>query len=104
MEWFVLILSGLFEMFGVIMISRWHQTKKISDLLLLIFSFSMSFVGLSYALNYIAMGTAYAIWTGIGAAGSAIIGILFFHESKNIKRIFFLSLIILSVIGLKMLG
>ncbi|KAB8127841.1 multidrug efflux SMR transporter [Gracilibacillus oryzae] len=104
MEWVILILSGLFEMTGVIMISRWHQTKNWRDLLLLILGFSLSFIGLSYALNYIAMGTAYAIWTGIGAAGGAIVGIIFFNESRNMKRIFCLALIILSVIGLKLIG
>jgi quaternary ammonium compound-resistance protein SugE len=47
------------------------------------------------------MGTAYAVWTGIGAAGTAIIGILFFKESVGLWRIFFLSTLIGSIIGLK---
>ncbi|SER67481.1 paired small multidrug resistance pump [Gracilibacillus ureilyticus] len=104
MEWFVLIASGLFEMAGVIMINRWHVTKKWRELIIMILFFGLSFLGLSYALTYIAMGTAYAIWTGIGAAGGAVVGILFFNEPGNFKRIFFLSLIILSVIGLKLVG
>ncbi|WP_301095749.1 SMR family transporter, partial [Helicobacter japonicus] len=48
--------------------------------------------------------TAYAIWTGIGAGGGVLVGVVFFKESKNIKKLFFITLIIASVIGLKAIG
>ncbi|PWU70171.1 MULTISPECIES: DMT family transporter [Gracilibacillus] len=104
MDWIILVLSGLFETAGVMMISRWHMTKKGFDLLGMIVSFMISFVGLTYALETISMGTAYAIWTGIGAAGGVLVGMLFFHEPKDRKRIFFLLLIIGSVVGLKLIS
>jgi len=71
---------------------------------MMILFFALSFVFLAIALETLPMSIAYAIWTGIGAAGGALIGILFYKESKSAKRIFFISLIILSVIGLKLVG
>ncbi|MGP4038469.1 DMT family transporter [Gracilibacillus sp. D59] len=104
MEWIVLIVAGLFEMFAVMMMNHWHRQKTKTAFCLMIAGFLLSFLFLAIALETIPMSMGYAIWTGIGAAGAAIIGILFYNESKNSKRIFFLSLIILSVIGLKLLG
>ena len=63
------------------------------------FSFSV----LKLAMTTIPMGTAYAIWTGIGTAGGAIIGMLFYKESTHFSRIIFIFLILFSVIGLKMI-
>ncbi|WP_147533414.1 DMT family transporter [Bacillus marasmi] len=102
MAWFALILAGFGEVFGVAMISKYHQEKKWYFMTLLVIGFGMSFLLLSYAMQFIAMGTAYAIWTGIGASGGAIIGMLFFKESKDWRRILFITLIIASVIGLKL--
>jgi Membrane transporters of cations and cationic drugs len=56
---------------------------------------------LSYAMNTIPMGTAYAVWTGIGASGGALIGMFFFGESKDWKRIVFITMILIATIGLK---
>ncbi|NMD71320.1 multidrug efflux SMR transporter [Bacillus sp. DNRA2] len=102
MAWIALILAGFGEVFGVTMINKYHQKQKWYFLLLLITGFALSFLLLTYAMEYIAMGTAYAIWTGIGASGGAIIGMLFFNESKDWQRILFITIIIASVIGLKL--
>ncbi|SFL43409.1 paired small multidrug resistance pump [Gracilibacillus orientalis] len=104
MAWIVLIVAGLFEMLAVLMMNQWHRQKTKMAFSSMIISFAISFLFLSIALKVIPMSMGYAIWTGIGAAGATIIGILFYNESKSAKRIFFLSLIILSVIGLKLLG
>ncbi|QGH35852.1 QacE family quaternary ammonium compound efflux SMR transporter [Gracilibacillus salitolerans] len=104
MAWIILIIAGLFEMLAVLMMNQWHRQKSKLSFSLMIASFALSFLFLSIALESIPMSMGYAIWTGIGAAGGAIIGIIFYNESKNAKRIFFLSLIILAVIGLKLLG
>ncbi|WP_058308384.1 DMT family transporter [Gracilibacillus massiliensis] len=101
MEWFVLILAGLFEMLAVMMMNQWHHDKSKISMILMISSFAASFVFLSIALKSLPMSLAYAIWTGIGAAGGALIGIIIYNESKNAKRLFFLTIIIVSVIGLK---
>lgn len=102
MEWISLILAGCFEIFGLMMMNIFRTTKNIKIVVLIIFAFSMSFFFLSYAMQTLPMGLAYAIWTGIGGAGGALIGMLLYGESKDIKRISFIALIIISVIGLKL--
>jgi quaternary ammonium compound-resistance protein SugE len=62
---------------------------------------ALSFTALSMSLSSIPLGTAYAVWTGIGAFGTAIVGIIFFEESTDFWRIFFLLALISSIIGLK---
>jgi quaternary ammonium compound-resistance protein SugE len=57
---------------------------------------------LAYAVKHLPIGTAYAIWTGIGAVGTAILGIILFNESKELIRIFFIFLIVVGIIGLKL--
>ena len=61
----------------------------------------LSIVLLNKAVQHIPIGTAYAVWTGIGAAGTVLIGILYFKEPYNFWRVFFLCTLILSIIGLK---
>lgn len=61
----------------------------------------LSFYFLSNAIKIIPIGTAYAIWTGIGAVGTAILGIILFNESKELLRIFFIFLIVVGIVGLK---
>ena len=61
----------------------------------------LSFYFLSSAVKTIPIGTAYAIWTGIGAVGTAILGIFLFGESKEFIRIFFILLIVIGIVGLK---
>jgi quaternary ammonium compound-resistance protein SugE len=56
---------------------------------------------LAYVVKHIPVGTAYAVWTGIGAVGTAILGIVLFSESKELVRIFFIFLIIVGIVGLK---
>lgn len=102
MAWILLIIAGLLEVFGVAMMNRWQQSKQWTSILALIIGFGSSLALLSYAMETIPMGTAYAIWTGIGAAGGALIGMIFFKESKDWRRILFIILILASAIGLKL--
>ncbi|MER1985925.1 MAG: multidrug efflux SMR transporter [Solibacillus sp.] len=104
MAWIALISAGLFEMLGVAMMNEMYRRKSWIPALLLVVFFSMSFWLLSVALETIAMGTAYAIWTGIGASGGAILGMVIYGESKDSKRIFCIALIIGAVIGLKLIS
>ncbi|WP_419743712.1 DMT family transporter [Macrococcoides bohemicum] len=102
MYWLILVLAGFFEMLGVVVINMYSNTHQKRYVLLLIFTFACSLYFLSVALIAIPMSTAYAIWTGIGAVGGAIVGILFYGESKNVLRLFFMGLILASTIGLKL--
>lgn len=104
MAWISLIVAGLCEMLGVLMINKLHKDRNWLSLLLLIISFGASFLLLAYAMKTLPMGTAYAVWTGIGASGGAILGMIFYGESKDWKRIFFISIIIAAAVGLKLIS
>lgn len=104
MAWTALVLAGIFEMFGVAMINKLHKDRNWQSLVLLISGFGASFVFLAIAMETLAMGTAYAIWTGIGASGGAILGMLFYNESKDWKRIFFIAMVLGAAVGLKLVS
>ncbi|MFB1051341.1 multidrug efflux SMR transporter [Paraliobacillus sp. JSM ZJ581] len=104
MAWISLILAGVFEMFGVTMINKLHKDRNWKSFLLLFFGFGASFILLSYAMKTISMGTAYAIWTGIGASGGAILGMILFGESRDVKRLIFIAMVLSAAIGLKLVS
>ncbi|OJG70849.1 SugE protein [Enterococcus quebecensis] len=91
-------------MLGVGSINRFNLNKDKKSLLLLFFTFGSSFVFLYLAMKVLPMGVSYAIWTGIGAAGGAILGMVFYGESKDWRRVVFIGIILASVIGLKLIG
>lgn len=104
MAWTALIVAGLFEMGGVLMINQLHEKRNWQSVGLLIASFGASFLLLAYAMETLPMGTAYAVWTGIGAAGGAILSMFLFNESKDWKRVFFIAIILSAAVGLKLVG
>ncbi|MGM0218438.1 DMT family transporter [Enterococcus sp. AZ126] len=103
MSWVLLIVAGMFEMLGVGTINRFNQNKDKNALLLLFLTFGSSFLFLYLAMRELPMGISYAIWTGIGAAGGAILGMVFYGESKDWRRIVFIGIILVSVMGLKLI-
>lgn len=104
MAWISLILAGLCEMVGVAMINKLHKDRNWQSLVLLILGFSVSFLFLAYAMKSLPMGIAYAIWTGIGASGGAILGMLLYGESKDWKRLVFIMMVLGAAIGLKLVS
>ncbi len=104
MAWIYLLIAGLGEVGFVIFMKLSNNFKKLNYSILCIVSGWISFYLLSKALKIIPVGTGYTIWTGIGAAGSVIIGMMFFKESRDWKRLFFITLVIASVIGLKVIS
>ncbi|KWW17407.1 MULTISPECIES: multidrug efflux SMR transporter [Bacillaceae] len=104
MAWISLILAGLCEMFGVAMINKLHKDRNWQSLTLLFAGFGASFLFLAYAMQTLPMGTAYAIWTGIGASGGAIIGMLLYGESKDWRRIVFIAMVLCAAVGLKLVS
>ncbi|UII56195.1 multidrug efflux SMR transporter [Cytobacillus spongiae] len=104
MAWIYLIIAGFGEVGFVLCMKLSEGFSRIPYTILTIISGFFSFYFLSMALLVIPIGTGYAIWTGIGAAGSVIIGMIFFKESKDWKRLLFISMIISGVVGLKVIG
>ena len=99
--WLALFLAGICEI-------GFTTSMKLSDgftkwifIIPLVVSAAFSFWFLSIAMKTIPLGTAYAIWTGIGAAGTAAIGMLLFKDPSSLGRVVFLALLITSIIGLK---
>lgn len=91
-------------MFGVAMINKLHKDQNWQSLALLILGFGLSFIFLAYAMETLPMGTAYAIWTGIGASGGAILGMVFYGESKDWRRLIFIGMVLGAAIGLKLVS
>lgn len=104
MSWLYLIIAGIFEMTGVLMMNEVNKRKNWQSVIGMLIGFGASFLFLSFAMSQIAMGMAYAIWTGIGASGGAIIGMLLYGESKDWRRVVCIFLIIASVVGLKLIS
>lgn len=65
---------------------------------------ALSMFFMAKAAEKLPIGTVYPVWTGIGAVGAVIVGIVFFHEPAGFLRIFFITTLILSIVGLKMVG
>lgn len=102
MAWVALIIAGLLETFGVAMINQLSIKRNWQTVALLILGFGLSLGLLSYALRYIPMGTGYAIWTGIGVVGGALVGMIFYGESKDWKRMVFIAMVLGAAVGLKL--
>ncbi len=104
MNWLLLIIAGLFEVcFAFCLGKAKFSTGSTSTYWLLGFliSLTISMALLYKATQTLPIGTAYAVWTGIGAAGTALLGILVFKEPAHFWRIFFLTTLIMSLVGLK---
>ncbi|MGC5772038.1 DMT family transporter [Paenibacillus pabuli] len=104
MNWVYLILAGVFEMIGVLMINKLHKDRNLTSIMLLFAGFGLSFLFLSLAMRTLPMGTAYAVWTGIGASGGAILGMIFYGEPRNALRIVFIAMVLGSAVGLKLVS
>ena len=104
MAWILLIIAGFFEVGGPVGLKlvSMHSKYFIWFIGLSILSMGLSGYFLYLAQKSIPIGTAYVIWTGIGAIGTVLLGILFFHDSANIFRLLFLSLILIGIVGLKL--
>lgn len=101
MAWVYLIIAGVFEVVWAMGLKFSHGFTKLIPSLITIGGMVVSFYLLSLATKALPIGTAYAIWTGIGALGAVILGIFFFNEPVSILRILFLCLIMAGILGLK---
>ena len=104
MAWVSLILAGLFEMFGVAMINKLHKDRNWQSLASVNSRIWSKFSVSCLCNENLPMGTAYAIWTGIGASGGAILGMLLYGESKDWRRVVFIAMVLGAAMGLKLVS
>jgi len=104
MSWIFLIAAGFMEVISVIFIKQSDGFTRWKPTLAWFAALGLSLYCLSMALLDIPIGTAYSIWTGIGAAGASVVGILAYGESRDPKRLACIAMIIAGVIGLKLTG
>jgi len=102
MHWFYLILAGLLEIGWAIGLKYTNGFTRPGPTAATLTVMAVSFYLLSLSLKSIPMGTAYAVWTGIGAAGTAIFGMIFLGESREVARIVCLVMIVSGTAGLKL--
>ena len=102
MAWIYLFVAGLFETAWAIGLKYSAGFTKLGPSVLTIVAMIVSLYLLALALRTLPVGTGYAVWTGIGTVGAAILGILLFNESREIPRIFCILLIVAGIIGLKL--
>ena len=102
MSWIVLVIAGLLEVVWAIGLNYTHGFTRQTPSVITIAAMIVSIVMLSWAMRTLPVGTAYAVWTGIGAVGAAITGILLLGESASLARIASLALIVAGIIGLKL--
>ncbi|MDN5096932.1 quaternary ammonium compound efflux SMR transporter SugE [Aliarcobacter butzleri] len=101
MSWGILVLAGIFEIFWAVGLKYTDGFTKLIPSLFTIIAMLVSFWLLSLSLKTLPLGTAYAVWVGIGTIGTVIAGIMLFGDSINIIRIVSIAFIILGIIGLK---
>lgn len=101
MAWIYLFIAGLTEIAWAIGLKYTHGWTRLWPSLITASLMIVSFAMLSQALKSLPIGTAYAVWTGIGAVGTAIVGILLFDEPRTAIRLVCITLILLGIIGLK---
>ncbi|MBX3521506.1 MAG: quaternary ammonium compound efflux SMR transporter SugE [Xanthobacteraceae bacterium] len=101
MAWISLLIAGLFEVGWAIGLKYTDGFSKLWPSVWTVAAMIVSLVFLEYALRTLPVGTAYAVWVGIGAVGTAVLGMLLFDESRDIARIVCLMLIVAGVVGLK---
>src|SRR5688572_16544414 len=107
MNWIVLIIAGLFEVAFAFCLGKAKETTGTASYMWyggFLVALSASMILLVKATQSLPIGTAYAVWTGIGAVGTVLLGILVFKEPASFWRLFFISTLIASIIGLKVVS
>ncbi|MEO8419231.1 MAG: quaternary ammonium compound efflux SMR transporter SugE [Methylophilaceae bacterium] len=104
MEWVILFIAGLFETAWAIGLKYTNGLTLLWPTVATLVIMVISVVLLGIAMKTLPVGTAYAVWTGIGAAGTIIFGIVLFGDDASIGRLVCVALILTGVIGLKLVG
>lgn len=102
MSWFILLLAGLFEIAWAIGLKYTEGFTRLWPMLGTVAAMGVSITLLGLAMKSLPLGTAYAIWVGIGAVGTALLGMLLFDEPATVARLVSLGLIVAGLVGLKL--
>jgi quaternary ammonium compound-resistance protein SugE len=101
MAWLYIFIASIFEISWAVGLKYTNGFTETKASIFTIVTMILSYIFLTLGVKHLPIGTAYAVWTGIGAVGTAIYGMIFFDESKDLLRIFFIFLIVIGIIGLK---
>jgi quaternary ammonium compound-resistance protein SugE len=101
MAWFYLIIAGLFETAWAVALKYSEGFTKLWPSVVTIIAMAISIYLLAISLKTLPLGTAYTVWTGIGAIGTVIYGIMVFGESKDLLKMLFVIMIIGGIVGLR---
>jgi quaternary ammonium compound-resistance protein SugE len=101
MSWILLVVAGLLEVCWAVGLKYTQGFTRLWPSLFVGVTLAASMVLLSLAARTLPIGTAYAVWVGIGALGAAVLGIVLFHEPVTVARLAFLALLLVAIIGLK---
>jgi quaternary ammonium compound-resistance protein SugE len=102
MKWIYLVIAGVFEVGWAVGLRYSQGFSKLLPSILTVIGMIASFYFLSLSLKSLPLGTAYAVWTGIGTVGTVIFGVVLFKEQINIMSVIFIGFIISGIIGLKL--
>jgi quaternary ammonium compound-resistance protein SugE len=101
--WLILFIAGLCEVAWAVGLKYTEGFSRLGPSLATVAAMVVSVVLLGWSLKVLPLGTAYAVWTGIGAVGTAILGMILFGESREVARLLCIVLIIAGIVGLKLL-
>lgn len=101
MSWLILFIAGLFEVAWAVGLKYSDGFSKLNWSIFTFVCIAASMGLLAWSLKFLPVGTAYAVWTGIGAVGTAALGIILFNEPGDILRLFFIFLIVTGIAGLR---
>ncbi len=104
MAWLLLFIAGIFEIGWAIGMKYTHGFTKLIPSVLTLVSMILSVYLLSLATKQIPIGTAYAVWTGIGIAGTSILGVIIFNEPVEVLKVVFILMILVAIVGLKVIS
>lgn len=102
MSWLVLLIAGLLEVCWAVGLKYTQGFTKLGPSIFTLVTLALSMFLLAKASEVLPIGTAYGVWVGIGALGAAILGVFLFNETVTPARVFFLFLLLISIIGLKL--
>jgi quaternary ammonium compound-resistance protein SugE len=102
MNWFYLLIAGVFEIAWAIGLKYTEGWTRLWPSVITALLMVASFYFLSLAVRSLPIGTAYAVWTGIGTVGAAVLGIFLFDEPRDVVRVLCIALIIAGIAGLKL--